>query len=172
MGISPSILCIKYNKSKIIMEIVVSKRGIAIILGLSLLLVGSGYFINESADVLQSRSVSGNEQEENGEKSAEEIDFIKWVEFDVTCEAMSQAYQYDIDTYTKEVHLNWVDLLAYLGAKYGGDFSKYKEKDIDKIRSNRSRGCEFVEYTKSPFKIRVCPCRNPCVKVGKIFGIT
>lgn len=110
-----------------------SKRGIAIILGLSLLLVGSGYFINESADVLQSRSVSGNEQEENGEKSAEEKDFIKWVEFDVTCEAMSQAYQYDIDTYTKEVHLNWVDLLAYLGAKYGGDFSKYKEKDIDKI---------------------------------------
>ena len=51
----------------------------------------------------------------------------------MTCEAMSQAYQYDIDTYTKEVHLNWVDLLAYLGAKYGGDFSKYKEKDMKKI---------------------------------------
>lgn len=124
--------CINYD-NELATGIVVSKRGISIILGLSLLLIGSGYFINESAEVLQSRSVRNEEQDEIGEDSTEEKDFIKWVEFDVTCEAMSQAYQYDIDTYTKEVHLNWVDLLAYLGAKYGGDFSKYKEKDMNKI---------------------------------------
>ena len=56
-----------------------------------------------------------------------EIDYIKWVEFNVTCEAMRKACQYDIDTYGKEVHLDWIELLAYLGAKYGGDFSRYQE---------------------------------------------
>lgn len=64
-----------------------------------------------------------------------EKEYIKWVEFDVTCEAMSQAYQYDVDTYGKEVHLDWVSLLAYLGAKYGGDFSQYEESDMESRES-------------------------------------
>lgn len=63
----------------------------------------------------------------------EEKDYIKWVEFRVTCDAMKQAYQYDLDTYGKEVHLNWVDLLAILGAKYGGDFSSYKAQDLEEV---------------------------------------
>ena len=56
--------------------------------------------------------------------------FIKWVSFDVTKEAMERAYRYDVETYKSEVHLNWIELLAYLGAKYGGDFSRYKEKHM------------------------------------------
>lgn len=72
-------------------------------------------------------------QSEGIESNTEEKDYIKWVEFNVTCEAMDKAYRYDIDTYDEEIHLNWVDLLAYLGAKYGGDFSRYKEKDLEEI---------------------------------------
>lgn len=30
----------------------------------------------------------------------------------------------------EEVKLNWIELLSYLGAKYGGDFSKYKGKEL------------------------------------------
>lgn len=60
-------------------------------------------------------------------------DFIKWVEFNVTHEAMQKAYQYDVDTYGEEIHLNWISLLAYLGAKYGGDFSKYNEQHMTEI---------------------------------------
>lgn len=63
----------------------------------------------------------------------EKKDYIKWVEFQVTCEAMEKAYRYDLDTYGKKVHLNWVSLLAYLGAKYGGDFTRYKETDMDAV---------------------------------------
>ena len=43
--------------------------------------------------------------------------YIKWVDFTVTCEAMNQAFRYDVDTCQADVHLNWVDLLAYLGAR-------------------------------------------------------
>ena len=109
------------------------KKRIVIVFCLSLLLTGSGYFINERTSVLSGRNVKDVVQEEEDEDGVKQKDFIKWVEFNVTCEAMSQAYQYDLDTYEKEVHLNWVDLLAYLGAKYGGDFSKYKAKDMNKI---------------------------------------
>ena len=109
------------------------KKRIIIVFCLSLLLTGSGYFINERTSVLSGRNDKDVVQEETDEDGVEQKDFIKWVEFNVTCEAMSQAYQYDLDTYEKEVHLNWVDLLAYLGAKYGGDFSKYREKDMNKI---------------------------------------
>lgn len=72
-------------------------------------------------------------QTENVETDTEEKEYIKWVEFNVTCEAMKRAYQYDLDTYGKEIHLNWVSLLAYLGAKYGGDFTRYRETDLDEI---------------------------------------
>jgi murein DD-endopeptidase MepM/ murein hydrolase activator NlpD len=59
--------------------------------------------------------------------------FIKWVNFDVSPKAMDLAYKYDIDTYDSEVHLNWIELLAYLGSRYGGDFSRYKEKHMRDI---------------------------------------
>lgn len=64
--------------------------------------------------------------------SQPEKSFIKWVDFTVTCEAMNQAFRYDVDTYQKPVHLNWVELLAYLGARYGGDFSRYQPADLTK----------------------------------------
>lgn len=67
-------------------------------------------------------------------------DYIKWVEFNVTCDAMKRAYQYDLDTYKGDVHLNWVELLAVLGAKYGGDFSGYKEQDLDDVAKVLSSG--------------------------------
>lgn len=66
------------------------------------------------------------------EQPETEKDYIRWVEFDVTCEAMNKAYQYDTETYGKEIHLNWVDLLAYLGTRYGGDFGSYQAADMEK----------------------------------------
>lgn len=61
--------------------------------------------------------------------------YIKWVDFDVTCEAMKKAYQYDVESYGTDCPVSWVELLAFLGAKYGGDFSCYKEKDMEEAVS-------------------------------------
>ncbi len=58
---------------------------------------------------------------ETGEQAGE---FIKWGDFQVTAEALGKAYEYDRDTYGQEVHLNWIELLAYTAARTGGDFSK------------------------------------------------
>lgn len=55
---------------------------------------------------------------------------VKWVEFNLPYEALDQAFQYDLDTCQSEQHLNWIDLLAWLGARYGGDFSRYRSEDL------------------------------------------
>ena len=75
----------------------------------------------------------GKEEEKEGEREEQKKEFIKWVDFQVTREAMQQAFRYDVDTYRSEIHLNWIELLAYLGARYGGDFSRYKEADMKAI---------------------------------------
>ena len=103
--------------------------------------LASRWYYEESISVQTAQSEKESifyEVEED--ESTQKKDYIKWVEFHVTCEAMDKAYEYDLNTYTKEVHLDWVDLLAYLGAKYGGDFSKYKQKDMDKIAKKLLEG--------------------------------
>lgn len=59
--------------------------------------------------------------------------FIKWVDFNVSYEALCKAYTYDVDTYGQPVHLDWVDLLAYVAAKNGGDFSAKSAEEIGSI---------------------------------------
>ncbi len=59
--------------------------------------------------------------------------YIKWVDFNVSYEALDQAFHYDIDTWGQKVHLNWIELLAYLAARNGGDFSKSVEKEMKAV---------------------------------------
>lgn len=91
---------------------------------------------------------AGKSTEVVSTKTTKEKDYIKWVEFDVTAEAMKRAYDYDVESYGKEMHLDWIDLLAYLGAKYGGDFSQYREADMDafaeKIQKEQKTAAELA----------------------------
>ena len=78
----------------------------------------------------QADDSQGKNGQDRNTKEEEKKDLIKWVEFNVTYEALNRAYTYDVETYGEDVHLNWVELLAYLGAKYGGDFTRYSERDM------------------------------------------
>ena len=75
--------------------------------------------------------------------------FIRWVDFDVTADAMTQAFRYDVDTCQQDLHLNWVDLLAYLGARYGGDFSHYQASDMTEAAEQLQNGVTVEELTKN-----------------------
>jgi murein DD-endopeptidase MepM/ murein hydrolase activator NlpD len=66
--------------------------------------------------------------------------YIKWVDFDVCYPAMEKALSLDIKSRNKPVKLNWVEILAYLGTKYGGDFKKYKAKDMDALAAKLNKG--------------------------------
>ena len=78
--------------------------------------------------------------------------FIKWVDFNVTNEALDQAFRYDVDTCQAEIHLNWVDLLAYLGTRYGGDFSRYKKSDMEKVAEQLINGDSTMEELTKDMK--------------------
>lgn len=75
-------------------------------------------------------------------------DFIKWVDFDVPADAMNQAYCIDKETYETECHIDWIDLLAVLGAKYGGDFSAYKDSDLKAVSEALIKGEKTIEDYK------------------------
>lgn len=62
--------------------------------------------------------------------SADGTSYIKWVDFGVTADAMTEAMKLDIASYGTDSHVSWIDLLAYLGAKYGGNFKNYKNSDL------------------------------------------
>lgn len=86
--------------------------------------------------------------EGSGQKPGEKKDFIKWVDFSVTNEALTKAFRLDMDTCQSELHFDWIELLAYLGAKYGGDFSRYKASDLDALARKLEEGSTMEELTK------------------------
>lgn len=67
-------------------------------------------------------------------------DYIKWVDFNVSYEALCTAYDLDVESYGSQVHLNWIELLAYAGAKGGGSFGKESVSLINKLASELSSG--------------------------------
>ncbi len=78
--------------------------------------------------------------------------YIKWVDFTVTSQALNDAFRYDVDTYQSPVHLNWIELLAFLGAKYGGDFSLYQKKDLDSLAETLTKGSGTIAQLTESMK--------------------
>jgi murein DD-endopeptidase MepM/ murein hydrolase activator NlpD len=78
--------------------------------------------------------------------------FIQWVSFEVCDKALNKAYQLDVQSQTEKIKLNWITLLSYLGAKYGGNFSNYKEKDLEELAKKLSQGQETIEALTKDMK--------------------
>lgn len=75
--------------------------------------------------------------------------YIKWVDFNVSYEALCAAYELDVESYDSPVHLNWIELLAYAGTKGGGSFDKKSVSLIKKLASELSSGeTTIAELTK------------------------
>lgn len=91
-----------------------------------------------------SACVFGNESSENAKK-----DYIKWIDFDITCQALEDAKNIDIETYGTERHIDWIELLSYLGAKYGGDFSHYKKADIAAVKEKIDSGTQMRDASSN-----------------------
>lgn len=88
-------------------------------------------------------------QPEKSEPEQEEKkDYIKWVDFDVPQAALEQAYRYDLSSYGDENHLTMSQILAYLGARYGGDFAHFKASDISDLAAKINNETSFDEITK------------------------
>lgn len=76
-----------------------------------------------------------------------EGNYIKWVEFNVTCEAMAAAYDLDVGSYQQDIHLNWIELLAYAGARTGGKFDGSSVKKINEAAEKLKSGETMKKLT-------------------------
>ncbi|MEE0859292.1 MAG: M23 family metallopeptidase [Acutalibacteraceae bacterium] len=85
-----------------------------------------------------------------GVSSGENKDFIKYAEFNVCYNALEKALEYDIESHKSDnkIKIDWVDVLAYLGAKYGGDFTQYKEDDMTAVVEKLNSGEKIEDICK------------------------
>lgn len=76
-------------------------------------------------------------------------DYIKWVDFNVSYEALCKAYELDVKTHGEDIELNWIELLAYAGVRTGGEFDKKACKYIESVAEDiLSGGATMEEITK------------------------
>ncbi len=93
-------------------------------------------------------------EEQNCKKNT---DYIKWVDFNVTYEALNLTSRLDIDSHknNEDIKYNWIELLAYLACKNGGNFKRFKKADlntlVEKLKSgetieNLTKNLKFYDY--------------------------
>ena len=80
--------------------------------------------------------------------AGEEKSFIKWVDFNVPYEALDKALKLDVASHGTDVPLNWVELLAYLAAKNGGEFKRFKASQLDAVAKELQEGKTIEELTE------------------------
>ena len=92
--------------------------------------------------------LSSANNDENGEI---EESYIKWFEFNVTYNVLEKTSALDINSHVnnEEIKYNWIELISYLACKYGNDFSKFKQKDLDELTGKLQSGQTMEELTQN-----------------------
>lgn len=87
----------------------------------------------------------------NSDVVEEKKNFIKWVDFNVTSEALNLTAKLDIDSHTKEsdVVYNWIELLSYLACKNSGDFKNFNAKDLNQLVQELKNGHSIQDLTQN-----------------------
>lgn len=72
---------------------------------------------------------------QNDTSKNDENNYIKWVDFSVSAEALKATAKLDIDSHNKDskITYNWIELLSYLACKNGGNFKNYNKNDLDNL---------------------------------------
>ena len=96
-------------------------------------------------DILR-EGVGGEQPQAVEVGSVGEREYIKWVDFNVSYEALCEAYKWDVETYEEAqedegiVHVDWIELLAYAGARHGGKFPSGTVSEIARTAEKLKNG--------------------------------
>lgn len=82
----------------------------------------------------------------------EKKDYIKWVDFSISYEALCSAYDWDVKTHDSEPAIDWVELLAYTAAKTGGTFDKKALAALNKAAQQICDGKTTMEKLTKDLK--------------------
>ena len=84
--------------------------------------------------------------------SSDGTETIKWVDFNVSYEALCLAYEWDVETHGRSCEVHWIDLLAYTAAKTGGVFDKGALATLDDAAKKLSGGETDIETLTAEMK--------------------
>ena len=103
-------------------------------------------FITLLISILLFYSFANDSTDDNNQKS-----FIKWVDFNVTYEALNLTSKLDIDSHknNEEIKYNWIELLSYLACKNGGNFKNFNKKDLDTLVDKLKNGETMSDLTSN-----------------------
>lgn len=113
---------------------------------LIIILISSYFIISNSIETISLifwNKTDTNNPNENG-------DYIKWVDFKITSDVLIKTAKLDIDSHNSdsEIKYNWIELLAYLACKNGGDFKKFNQNDLDSLLEQIKSGKKIEEIAK------------------------
>lgn len=115
---------------------------------LHLKLLKKAIFI-EAALVIGLAAMLGKQKMVVQTSAATDTEYIKWVDFTVSYEALCEAYEWDVDTYDTSNHVSWIELLAYTAARTGGEFDKGALNIIKETGEKLADGeCSIEELTE------------------------
>jgi len=113
--------------------------------------------------------------------SAEKEQFIHYVEFNVPYQALKKSMDLDIASHRGGGSLSWVDILACLAAKYGGEWSRYKSADMDVFAKRLpeegvdavTENMKYFSYYQEAYKAVLGGLLGKYQKDGKVqYGLT
>lgn len=108
--------------------------------------------INISNSFTSENQIISKELYENSNQTpSDNRTYIKWVDFKCTSEIMYKLASLDISSHknNEDIKFNWIELMSLLACKYGGEFSKYKQKDLDDIITKLQAGITVDELSSS-----------------------
>lgn len=81
-------------------------------------------------------------QASTGQTDTTQPSYIKWVEFNAPYTALSDTLALDIKTHEegKGPHVSWIDSLAWLACKNGGNWKGYKSAQLQKLKDALADG--------------------------------
>lgn len=87
----------------------------------------------------------------NDEAPEEKKEFIKWVDFNVSSEALNLTAKLDINSHTKkeEITYNWIELLSYLSCKNGNNYKNFKAQDLNRLVEELKNGQTMEDLTQN-----------------------
>ena len=93
--------------------------------------------------------ISNISTEDLAEDSESAKSYIKWVDFQGTASVLKRLSDLDISSHNNNepIKLNWIELMAYLGCKYGGNLSLFKQSDLDVLVANLRDGKSMSDLT-------------------------
>lgn len=121
-----------------------------IIILIIIVILVSYYFYNSNS-ATSTPELSWDNFFNNSSSKSSNKDFIKWVDFKITYEALAKTSKLDIDSHNSDssVKYNWIELLSYLACKNGGNFKNFNQNDLTKLINKLDSGCSMASLTEN-----------------------